>query len=184
MSSISFSFLVTDHIDKPLSEAALLGICLSHKDGTATRDKALYLKRSRKHGNRKNMTDFFGEVPPPILAVHDWVSVKQRTPSSAMARLWARTILSHQPLGKRLIERPSSASCLVSEPTCPLRRRWAYRDQPNPAPTRASFLFPAASRDCTTFSATDPLPSSSRITWRIIFRRQRKRSWKRLSGRV
>ena len=59
---------MTDHIDKPLSEAALLGICLSHKDGTATRDKALYLKRSRKLGARKNMTDFFGDVQPPPMS--------------------------------------------------------------------------------------------------------------------
>lgn len=60
--------MVAEYTDKPLSEAALLGICLSHKDGTATRDKALYLKRGRKLGARKNMTDFFGEVPPPPMS--------------------------------------------------------------------------------------------------------------------
>lgn len=55
-------------IAKPLSEAALLGICLSHRDGSTIRDRGLILRRSRKFGNRKNMSEFFGEQPPAPLS--------------------------------------------------------------------------------------------------------------------
>ncbi|WVR04428.1 hypothetical protein IAU60_001431 [Kwoniella sp. DSM 27419] len=53
---------------KPLSEASLLGICLSHRDGTAMRDKGLTLRRTRKLQNRKNMKDYLGEAPPQPLS--------------------------------------------------------------------------------------------------------------------
>ncbi|WWD22050.1 hypothetical protein CI109_106538 [Kwoniella shandongensis] len=57
-----------DYDSKPLSEASLLGICLSHRDGSAIRDKGLTLRRTRKLQNRKNMQDFFGEAPPPPMS--------------------------------------------------------------------------------------------------------------------
>lgn len=54
-------------VGKPLSESALLNICLAHREGTAIRDKGLILKRTRKFGNRKNMDHFLGEaIPPPM----------------------------------------------------------------------------------------------------------------------
>ncbi|KAK8846738.1 hypothetical protein IAR55_005825 [Kwoniella newhampshirensis] len=57
-----------DNDSKPLSEASLLGVCLSHRDGSAIRDKGLTLRRTRKLTNRKNMQDFFGEAPPPPMS--------------------------------------------------------------------------------------------------------------------
>ncbi|WVF70071.1 hypothetical protein IAT40_004858 [Kwoniella sp. CBS 6097] len=53
-----------DDDSKPLSEANLLGICLSHRDGSAIRDKGLTLRRTRKLQNRKNMKEYLGEAPP------------------------------------------------------------------------------------------------------------------------
>ncbi|WRT65025.1 uncharacterized protein IL334_001966 [Kwoniella shivajii] len=53
-----------DNDSRPLSEADLLGICLSHRDGTSIRDKGLTLRRTRKLQNRKNMKDYLGEAPP------------------------------------------------------------------------------------------------------------------------
>ncbi|WWD00301.1 hypothetical protein V866_007212 [Kwoniella sp. B9012] len=53
-----------DDNSTPLSEAALLGICLSHRDGTSVREKGLVLRRPRKLTNRKNMKDYLGEAPP------------------------------------------------------------------------------------------------------------------------
>ncbi|WWC87226.1 uncharacterized protein L201_002114 [Kwoniella dendrophila CBS 6074] len=53
-----------DNDSVPLSEAALLGICLSHRDGTAIREKGLTLRRTKKLQNRKNMKDYLGEAPP------------------------------------------------------------------------------------------------------------------------
>ncbi|WWC67680.1 uncharacterized protein I206_101592 [Kwoniella pini CBS 10737] len=53
-----------DNDSKPLSEAALLGICLSHRDGSAMREKGLTLRRTRKLQNRKNMNNYLGEAPP------------------------------------------------------------------------------------------------------------------------
>ncbi|ORY26892.1 hypothetical protein BCR39DRAFT_539983 [Naematelia encephala] len=49
---------------KPLSEADLLGICLSHRDGSAIREKGLVLRRKVKPANRKNMDQFLGEGAP------------------------------------------------------------------------------------------------------------------------
>ncbi|KAL7421584.1 ATP binding [Cryptotrichosporon argae] len=55
--------------DKPLSETALLGICLGtsedEHEAAALRESGLYFRRIRKLANRKNMQDFFGDVPPP-----------------------------------------------------------------------------------------------------------------------
>jgi len=48
----------------PLSEAALLNICLSHRDGTLVREGGLILRRTRKPQYRKNMEVFLGEAPP------------------------------------------------------------------------------------------------------------------------
>ncbi|WWC59189.1 uncharacterized protein I303_101738 [Kwoniella dejecticola CBS 10117] len=53
-----------DNDSKPLSEAALLGICLSHRDGSAIREKGLTLRRTRRLQNRKNMNNYLGEAPP------------------------------------------------------------------------------------------------------------------------
>ncbi|WVQ84003.1 hypothetical protein IAT38_006148 [Cryptococcus sp. DSM 104549] len=53
-----------DEDSKPLSEAGLLAICVAHRDGTAIRDGGLTIRRTRKLQNRKNMQDFFGEIPP------------------------------------------------------------------------------------------------------------------------
>ena len=53
---------------KPLSEANLLGICLSHRDGSVIREKGLVLKRKTKPQYRKNMEVFFGETPPPPMS--------------------------------------------------------------------------------------------------------------------
>ncbi|ORX34363.1 hypothetical protein BD324DRAFT_635574 [Kockovaella imperatae] len=50
---------------KPLSEASLLGICLSHRDGSVMREKGLVLRRTRQQKYRKNMEEFFGDTPPP-----------------------------------------------------------------------------------------------------------------------
>lgn len=56
-----------DEVAKPLSEAALLGICLSHRDGSALRERGLVLRRSKKPGKRKNMADYLGQdIPPPL----------------------------------------------------------------------------------------------------------------------
>ena len=56
-------------VAKPLSEASLLGICLSHRDGSAIREKGLLLRRTRRpQQHRKNMEVFFGEAPPPPMS--------------------------------------------------------------------------------------------------------------------
>lgn len=53
---------------KPLSEAALLSICVLHRDGTVVRDNGLTLRRTRKPHYRKNMEVFLGETPPPPMS--------------------------------------------------------------------------------------------------------------------
>jgi mitogen-activated protein kinase kinase kinase len=53
---------------KPLSESSLLGICLSHRDGSQIRERGLVLRRNRKPQFRKNMQVFFGEAPPPPMS--------------------------------------------------------------------------------------------------------------------
>ena len=57
--------MCTDAPANPLSEASLLGICLSHRDGSAMREKGLVLRRTRQQKYRKNMEEFFGDTPPP-----------------------------------------------------------------------------------------------------------------------
>ncbi len=57
-----------DQLAKPLSEASLLGICMSHRDGGAIREEGLILSRHKKREYRKNIQEFFGETPPPPMS--------------------------------------------------------------------------------------------------------------------
>ncbi|ODO07690.1 hypothetical protein I350_03261 [Cryptococcus amylolentus CBS 6273] len=57
-----------DERAKPLSENNLLNICVAHRDGTAIRDKELFLHQARPPQRRKNIHDFFGDVPPPPMS--------------------------------------------------------------------------------------------------------------------
>ncbi|WVQ75733.1 hypothetical protein IAR50_005363 [Cryptococcus sp. DSM 104548] len=57
-----------DERAKPLSEHNLLNICVAHRDGTVIRDKELFLHQARPPQRRKNIHEFFGDVPPPPMS--------------------------------------------------------------------------------------------------------------------
>lgn len=59
---------VADKAGVPLSENALLNICVLHRDGVVLREHGLTLRRTRKPKYRKNMEEFLGETPPPPMS--------------------------------------------------------------------------------------------------------------------
>ena len=115
---------------KPLSEASLLGICLSHRDGSAMREKGLVLRRTRQQKYRKNMEEFFGDTPPPA------TSPKSPTyygPRLGRSEENATEMLTPSKAGQKKMNRASTVSVMSGLGV-------AVAGEPPPSPTSLSGL--------------------------------------------